>query len=110
MPTEAVLMVVTAMVTPECTTKARALELESTLEPMETMAMEAKVAMVELLVCLPPSHQSAACMHELYWLLHCVMIVLAFSCIEDDWTCNHELGSTQHAVKQCLNCPKDLDC
>ena len=72
-PMEAVPMVVTTMVTPECTTKARVLELVSTLEPMETMAMEAKVATEELLVCMPPSHQNAVCMHELYWLLHCVL-------------------------------------
>ena len=69
---EAVPTVVTTMVTPECTTKA-SLELESTLEPMETMATEAKVATEELPVRLPPSHQNAVCMHELYWLLHCVL-------------------------------------
>ena len=71
---EAVPMVVTTMATPVCTMKARVLELELTLEPMETMATEAKVAMVELLVCLPALHQNAVCMHELYWLLHGVII------------------------------------
>ena len=77
---------------------------------METMAMEAKAATEELLVCLPPSLQNAVCMHELYWPLQCVATVLALSCIQDDWTCNHELGSAQHAVMQCSNRPKDVDC
>ena len=77
---------------------------------MGTMAMEAKAATEELLVCLPPSQQDAVCMHEMYWLLHCVMTVLAFSCMQDDCTRNHELGSVQPAVIQCLNRLKDVDC
>ena len=49
-PMEAALMVVVATVTLECTMMTL-LELEPTLEPMETMEMEARVAREELLVC-----------------------------------------------------------
>ena len=63
-PMEAALMVAAAMVTLECTMMTL-LELELTLEPMETMATEARVAMEELLVCKSlRSALLALCLHR----------------------------------------------